>query len=318
MALAACLAAVFALGVFAACDDDSSSSTQGSSGTQQGSSNTQQGGSGAQQGSSGTQQGGGQSSEHTHSFSNEWKKDDEFHWHAATCEHTDEISGKEAHTMSGGACSVCGYFVVDENTDIEAYRSDTVTQEEWEAALSSQQLENFLMIHKYQTMSGEEYESSYQIVGKNYHRVTKILSGSRTNYEEEILIKRTDTGYDQYTISYTDPANKGKWKKTSPVIGSSEKNNNAGFGDTLRSVKDSYGNAIFDNETTAYRCTALVGFGTQINFYLKFNAGKVFALGYEVDPNSKIFTSVSNVTFMTVYGYGEAAVKAPRSTDVQI
>ena len=35
--------------------------------------------------------------EHQHTFSSEWEKDDDYHWHVATCEHTDEISGYTRH-----------------------------------------------------------------------------------------------------------------------------------------------------------------------------------------------------------------------------
>ncbi len=32
-----------------------------------------------------------------HTFSEKWKSDDTYHWHEATCEHTDQISGKAEH-----------------------------------------------------------------------------------------------------------------------------------------------------------------------------------------------------------------------------
>ncbi|MGN0823756.1 MAG: leucine-rich repeat domain-containing protein [Candidatus Coproplasma sp.] len=43
-----------------------------------------------------------------HSYSDEWTKDAQYHWHAATCGHSDEISGKAEHTWDDGYCSVCG------------------------------------------------------------------------------------------------------------------------------------------------------------------------------------------------------------------
>ena len=36
---------------------------------------------------------------HTHTFATEWSKDKDNHWHAATCGHTTEVSGKAAHTF---------------------------------------------------------------------------------------------------------------------------------------------------------------------------------------------------------------------------
>ena len=46
-----------------------------------------------------------------HSYSSEWSYDDEYHWHAAICEHTDEISEKERHNFVDNTCTVCGVTV---------------------------------------------------------------------------------------------------------------------------------------------------------------------------------------------------------------
>ena len=62
---------------------------------------------------------------HEHSFSKDWTSDATDHWHAATCEHTKEVSGKTAHTFGEWKttveatdetegkkeriCSVCSY-----------------------------------------------------------------------------------------------------------------------------------------------------------------------------------------------------------------
>ena len=63
--------------------------------------------------------------DHTHKFSSDWISDATDHWHAATCEHTKEVSGKAAHTFGEWkttveateetegkkehSCSVCSY-----------------------------------------------------------------------------------------------------------------------------------------------------------------------------------------------------------------
>ncbi|MDE6747037.1 MAG: hypothetical protein K2J72_10460, partial [Oscillospiraceae bacterium] len=39
---------------------------------------------------------------HTHKFADGWTSDDNFHWHAATCQHTDEVSGKAVHAWDSG------------------------------------------------------------------------------------------------------------------------------------------------------------------------------------------------------------------------
>lgn len=48
---------------------------------------------------------------HEHTFSNDWSSDTQYHWHAATCEHSDEVSQKGAHEdlNNDGACDVCAY-----------------------------------------------------------------------------------------------------------------------------------------------------------------------------------------------------------------
>lgn len=64
---------------------------------------------------------------HTHSYAEGWSKDATYHWHAATCEHTSEVSGKEAHSYgtAGDArftCSVCKY--VDSDKKVAAELAD--------------------------------------------------------------------------------------------------------------------------------------------------------------------------------------------------
>ena len=69
------------------------------------------------------------STEHTHTFSAEWSNDINNHWHAATCEHSSEVSAKGSHAWNAGTvtkepteeaegektftCTVCGYNRVD-------------------------------------------------------------------------------------------------------------------------------------------------------------------------------------------------------------
>ncbi len=64
---------------------------------------------------------------HIHTYSEAWTSDEENHWHAATCEHKDEVIDKAAHTFGDWtvtkeateeaegtkerSCTVCGYTV---------------------------------------------------------------------------------------------------------------------------------------------------------------------------------------------------------------
>lgn len=53
----------------------------------------------------------GLDSSHTHTYEEDWSSDADNHWHAATCEHTEEKGSLEAHVDSNGdeMCDVCGY-----------------------------------------------------------------------------------------------------------------------------------------------------------------------------------------------------------------
>ena len=60
--------------------------------------------------------------DHTHKFSDEWTSDDTYHWHAATCEHTTEVSSKANHTFGD-------WQVVKEPTDeAEGSKERTCTE----------------------------------------------------------------------------------------------------------------------------------------------------------------------------------------------
>ena len=72
---------------------------------------------------------GGDGNEHVHTFAEEWVHDDTYHWHAATCEHTEEVSGKEAHKFEADACTVCNYTkpIIDVAEGVQEDRTYSVT-----------------------------------------------------------------------------------------------------------------------------------------------------------------------------------------------
>ncbi len=55
---------------------------------------------------------------HTHTFGTDWLTSDAEHWHAATCEHADEVSDKGAHVDDDGndLCDVCSYVLSHTHT----------------------------------------------------------------------------------------------------------------------------------------------------------------------------------------------------------
>lgn len=57
---------------------------------------------------------------HTHQFSKDWTYDETYHWHAAMCEHTDEVADKAEHDFrSNGVCKVCDYNKYGGVADLE-------------------------------------------------------------------------------------------------------------------------------------------------------------------------------------------------------
>lgn len=48
---------------------------------------------------------------HEHTFDQKWSSDETYHWHASTCEHTDEVSAKGKHEDANkdGLCDKCSY-----------------------------------------------------------------------------------------------------------------------------------------------------------------------------------------------------------------
>ena len=72
--------------------------------------------------------GGPQTPAHTHTFSDEWKNDGTYHWHEATCEHTNVKDGLAQHSFGyNNKCSVCGYEL--EYTEGLDYTLDAEKQE---------------------------------------------------------------------------------------------------------------------------------------------------------------------------------------------
>ena len=55
-----------------------------------------------------------------HTYSEAWSCDVTHHWHAATCEHTEEISDYAEHTIENGVCTVCNF--ISEGTEGLVYK----------------------------------------------------------------------------------------------------------------------------------------------------------------------------------------------------
>ena len=58
--------------------------------------------------------GGSPAQVHAHTFSTEWSSNETYHWHAATCEHTEEVEDIMEHQFEQNVCVVCGYERAEE------------------------------------------------------------------------------------------------------------------------------------------------------------------------------------------------------------
>lgn len=81
---------------------------------------------------------------HPHTYSDDWTYNETYHWHSSTCEHKDEIKGKEAHSFTewiideepteqkhgqkSRECTVCGYKEVE---DIDKIIHTHTFSDEW-------------------------------------------------------------------------------------------------------------------------------------------------------------------------------------------
>lgn len=63
---------------------------------------------------------------HIHTFADAWSSDTDNHWHAATCEHTDEVKDLANHYDADrdGACDACEYELDHEHTFADEWSSD--------------------------------------------------------------------------------------------------------------------------------------------------------------------------------------------------
>ena len=63
--------------------------------------------------------------QHEHTYDENWTYDEEFHWHVATCEHTNEIIDNAEHQMQDNVCIVCGYRVTGPELEIGSFKENS-------------------------------------------------------------------------------------------------------------------------------------------------------------------------------------------------
>ena len=146
---------------------------------------------------------------HTHKFAEEWTSDSSGHWHAATCEHTTEVSGKAEHTFgeyvsnndatteADGTktreCSVCGYkdTVTDEGSKIIVpefvfVKGGTVT-----GAAYTNNWEGVFIEGRTVTLS-DFYMGKYEVTQEEY---ASVMAGQKVTVNETAYALESNPNY---------------------------------------------------------------------------------------------------------------------------
>lgn len=129
---------------------------------------------------------------HQHTYSDEWyDKDPVYHWHAATCEHKDEVKDKSEHNFVGDECSVCHYVRQPQGTPItedDTYDVTTLIYGQTRIQLLS---DNLVRI---ENKAYAEFEDRATYVVQN-----RSARGEKVAY----TANKTQTGYEIATDNFT-------------------------------------------------------------------------------------------------------------------
>lgn len=90
---------------------------------------------------------GGKQEAHTHTYADTWSFDEDQHWYAASCEHTEERANVSAHedAENDGVCDVCGYGSDHVHTFAEAWSTDG--ESHWHATTCGHDVKDALGAH---------------------------------------------------------------------------------------------------------------------------------------------------------------------------
>lgn len=90
---------------------------------------------------------GGKQEAHTHTYADAWSFDEDQHWYAASCEHTEERANVSAHedAENDGVCDVCGYGSDHVHTFAEAWSTDG--ESHWHATTCGHDVKDALGAH---------------------------------------------------------------------------------------------------------------------------------------------------------------------------
>ena len=181
--------------------------------------------------------------EHTHTFAETWTSDEANHWHVATCEHTEEVSEKAAHTFgdyvsnndatteSDGTktrkCSVCGYqdTVTDAGSKIETVATPTFSVESGEVISGTSvtitcATEGAKIYYTKDgsepTASGTEYTEAISITEVVTLKAIAVKSGMSNSTVASVSYRIIPEGF--VKVTGTTITGKEKWTPSSSVF----------------------------------------------------------------------------------------------------
>ncbi len=152
---------------------------------------------------------------HTHKFATDWIKDETNHWHAATCEHTTEVSGKAKHSFGDWTttkeatkeaegskervCTVCNYKEVGDIAkipeDFVFVKGGTVV-----GAKNSNNFEGVFIEGRTVTLS-DFYMGKYEVTQEKY---ASVMAGQKVTVKGvEYTLKSNPSYCTKDSTSYT-------------------------------------------------------------------------------------------------------------------
>ncbi|MBQ7379436.1 MAG: hypothetical protein IJW70_07150 [Clostridia bacterium] len=92
--------------------------------------------------------------QHTHTYADTWSSDEDGHWYAATCEHTEEKANTASHVdaENDGVCDVCSWGSDHDHTFAEVWSTDETNH--WHASTCGHDVTDALESHKDEDNNG--------------------------------------------------------------------------------------------------------------------------------------------------------------------
>ncbi|MCQ2801062.1 MAG: hypothetical protein MJ222_00195 [Bacilli bacterium] len=222
---------------------------------------------------------------HEHTFSEEWNHDDEKHWHAATCEHTDQKSGEAEHVYGDdNICDFCGYDKGEEPGPGPVADPHKVDAARWSAVFGAGE-------HIY--MFADNYKATLTMSGAMSGEITFKVDGSKLENNMGGMIKyyslEDGVGYEYLSFS-------NKWLKA-PLATTGKLTEQVSvyfepFGD--------FNAFTYDEESHTYKAASVLD-GAAINLVVSFTDGKVMSAAYD-SANPMDPSQVAHCEAAFVYG----------------